>query len=238
MDANPEPSSRAQRGSPVHKGITAELVVEAALELTRERGFDGWSIRDLAARLGVATSAIYHHVGNREVVSRRVVQSLMAGFERTPAELSWQQWFERTLLQIRRALREYPGVAHWLLMHGPSMPEATDVVDAGIVALERAGFGGRAAYAYSLLFNQAVGTIALSDDRRLATADSGLGTMLSAFSALAPDSHGLAVISEQLLGPMSPGRGADDVLSRYYLATIRTTIRGLEAELDAGVDQP
>lgn len=239
MDASPEPSLQAREGHPVHKGITAELVVAAATELTRERGLDDWSVRDLAGRLGVATSSIYHHVGSRDVVIRRVVQSLVAGFERTPAELPWQQWFEQTLLRIRRALRGYPGVAHWLLMHGPSMPEATDIVDAGIGALELAGFGNRAAYAYSLLFNQAVGTIVLGDDRRLAAADSGLGTMLSAFSALAPDSHGLAVISEHLLGPMSPAdHGDDDFLASYYLAAIRTTIRGLEAELATGVDEP
>ena len=239
MDATSQASPQGQRGSPVHKGITAELVVEAALELTREQGFDGWSIRELAGRLGVATSAIYHHVGGREVVARRAVQSLVAGFERTPADLPWQQWFEQTLLRIRRGLQEYPGVAHWLLMHGPSMPEATDIVDAGIGALERAGFGSRSAYAYSLLFNLAVGTIVLSDDRRLATADSGLGAMLSAFSALAPESHGLAAISEQLLGPMAPAdHGDDDVRAAYYLATIRTTVRGLEAELALGVGNP
>ena len=239
METQSRPSSQAQRGYPVHKGITAELVVEAALELTRERGFDGWSVRELAGRLGVATSAIYHHVGGREVVTRRVVQSLVAGFERAPADLPWQQWFEQTLLRIRQGLQDYPGVAHWLLLHGPSMPEATDIVDAGIGALERAGFGNRAAYAYSLLFNLAVGTIVLSDDRRLATVDSGLGAMLSTFSALTPQSHGLAVISEHLLGPMVPAdHGDDDFRAAHYLATIRTTVRGLEAELALGLDRP
>lgn len=239
MDASPEPSLQAHEGHSPHKGITAEMVVEAATELTRERGLDGWSIRHLAGRLGVATSAIYHHVGGRDVVIRRVVQGLVAGFERPTATQPWQQWFEEMLLRIRRALRGYPGVAHWLLMHGPSMPEATDIVDAGIRALESAGFGNRAAYAYSLLFNQAVGAIVMGDDRRLATTDSDLSTMLSAFSALAPDSHGLAVISEQLLGPMSSAdHGDDDFLAAYYLAAIRTTVRGLEAELATGVDEP
>lgn len=240
MDASPETLQRAVRMRSAHKGITAELVVVAATELTRERGLTGWSVRDLARRLSVATSAVYHHVGGREEVIRRVVRGLVAGFERPPSDLPWQRWFEEMLLRIRRALREYPGVAHWFLMHGPSLPEATDIVDAGIGALERAGFGTRAAYAYSLLFNQAVGTIMIGDDRRQASDPArDLGTMLSAFTELAPASHGLAAISEHLLGPMSAAdHGDDGFLATYYLAAIRTTIRGLEAELAAGIDGP
>lgn len=223
--------SEPVRGSR-HKGISPDLVVRAATDLTRERGITGWSVRDLAGRLGVAPPSIYHHVGDRAEVIRQVVRGLVAGVDRPDPDLDWRDWFEQFLLGIRGALIAYPGVAHWFMMHGPSMRTATDIVDAGIATLERAGFGDRAGYAYTLLFNQAVGTIALSQDRRAAHSADGdrdLSAMLADFTRLAPSSHGVAVLTESVLLPLI---NDPDVEEAYYRQALRTTMRGLAAELD------
>ncbi len=39
------------------------------MELTRECGLEKWSIRDLAQRLGVVPSVIYHHYQNRDAIT-------------------------------------------------------------------------------------------------------------------------------------------------------------------------
>jgi AcrR family transcriptional regulator len=57
-----EPEGR-RRGRPGHDLAS---VLAAAVELFNERGYDGTSMRDLAARLGIAKSAIYHHVAGKE----------------------------------------------------------------------------------------------------------------------------------------------------------------------------
>lgn len=60
-----------------HVGLTADRVVDAALELTSESHLMGWSIRDLARHLGVAPSVVYHHVGGKDILSRRVAERVL-----------------------------------------------------------------------------------------------------------------------------------------------------------------
>jgi AcrR family transcriptional regulator len=218
-----------------HKGITAEIVVDAATQLTRERGLTGWSFRELAKRLDVAPSAIYHHVGDHAAVIRQVARRLVAEIERPDSALDWQDWFEQVLMAIRAKAADYPGVAHWFMMHGPTIPEAARIVDAGIAVLERAGFGDQSGYAYSLLFNQVVGLVAISQDRRLsnpADGDRTFSAMLPGFTQLAATSPGLEVLTESVLRPMLGGPDAEEA---YLRRALHTTMRGLAAEV--GLDR-
>jgi AcrR family transcriptional regulator len=52
-------------------------VLAVAVEIFNERGYDGTSMRDLSARLGIAKSAIYHHVtGKEELLSLALDRAL------------------------------------------------------------------------------------------------------------------------------------------------------------------
>jgi AcrR family transcriptional regulator len=52
-------------------------VLAVAVELFNEKGYEGTSMRDLAARLGIAKSAIYHHVtGKEELLSLALDRAL------------------------------------------------------------------------------------------------------------------------------------------------------------------
>jgi AcrR family transcriptional regulator len=52
-----------RRGRP---GYDLASVLAVAVEVFNERGYDGTSMSDLATRLGIAKSAIYHHVAGKE----------------------------------------------------------------------------------------------------------------------------------------------------------------------------
>lgn len=58
----------------------AALIRETAMRLTAQRGWDGVSIRDIAAAAQVSSSLVVHHyrtkAGLREAVDRRVVEAL------------------------------------------------------------------------------------------------------------------------------------------------------------------
>jgi len=54
-------------------------VLAVAVELFNERGYDGTSMRDLADRLGIAKSAIYHHVTGKEELLRLALDRALAG---------------------------------------------------------------------------------------------------------------------------------------------------------------
>jgi AcrR family transcriptional regulator len=54
-------------------------VLAVAVELFNERGYDGTSMRDLAARLGIAKSAIYHHVAGKEELLSLALDRALGG---------------------------------------------------------------------------------------------------------------------------------------------------------------
>lgn len=59
-------SNGAQPRGTAHAGLSAEMVIDAALQLVESEGSGALSMRRLAADLGVATTTIYWHVGNRD----------------------------------------------------------------------------------------------------------------------------------------------------------------------------
>ena len=69
-------SSGPRRGRP---GYDLASVLTVAVDLFNERGYDGTSMRDLAARLGIAKSAIYHHVAGKEELLRMALDRALAG---------------------------------------------------------------------------------------------------------------------------------------------------------------
>ncbi|MFI6486222.1 TetR/AcrR family transcriptional regulator [Streptomyces sp. NPDC050564] len=53
-----------------HHGELRNALLDAAEALVRERGVDGWSLREASARVGVSSSAVYHHFASRDVLVR------------------------------------------------------------------------------------------------------------------------------------------------------------------------
>lgn len=48
------------------KGLSSEAVIEAAIELINEKGYHGYSMRELAARLHIKPSSLYNHIEGME----------------------------------------------------------------------------------------------------------------------------------------------------------------------------
>ncbi|WP_375488819.1 TetR/AcrR family transcriptional regulator [uncultured Jatrophihabitans sp.] len=71
--ALPQP---ARRGRP---GYDLTSLLAVAVEVFNERGYDGTSMEDLARRLGIAKSAIYHHVSGKEQLLRLALDRSTAG---------------------------------------------------------------------------------------------------------------------------------------------------------------
>ena len=68
--------SPSRRGRP---GYDLESLLAVAVEIFNERGYDRTSMRDLAQRLGIAKSAIYHHVAGKEELLRMALDRALAG---------------------------------------------------------------------------------------------------------------------------------------------------------------
>lgn len=77
------PTRSARRGRP---GYDLESLLLVAVELFTERGYDGTSMEDLARRLGITKSAIYHHVPSKQELLRLGVDRALDGLFEVAAE--------------------------------------------------------------------------------------------------------------------------------------------------------
>ncbi|WP_083419228.1 MULTISPECIES: TetR family transcriptional regulator [unclassified Pseudofrankia] len=229
----------AERGRGTDVGtrvrLTPDRVIDAALELTRERGLDGWSIRDLAHALEVWPNTIAYHVGDREAILDAVVERVVAMMPNPPADLGWQDWFRAFLYPSRGIVGRYVGVARRLCRDGATVPSALPIMDRGIGLLAAAGFGDRAPLAYATLLNSAILLVALDDDRALAGhGRAAAATTLQTMAAPPGAGAGWATMQPWL---RSWAQDPDASRATLYRYTIECLLSGLEADLRAGAGQ-
>ncbi|WP_019030320.1 TetR/AcrR family transcriptional regulator [Salinispora arenicola] len=225
----PKPSS-----PPFHVGLTPARITDVAVNLTRESHLFGWSIRDLAGRLDVAPSVIYHHIGGKDRIARHVVERVLETLAPPPASPDWQAWFRALLDSIYPAVSVHPGVAKWLLMHGPTIPSVIPVVDTGISVLQHAGFGDRAGLAYAALLNNAMLSVSIGDERLIHEDDGPRdhAAMMEEFRLATTDSPGVAVLTEVLITPfLEDDSAAAHQREAYYRFVNDITIAGLAVML-------
>lgn len=222
--------------APFHVGLTPKRVVDAATELTRQTHLMTWSIRDLAGKLGIAASGIYHHVGGKDLLCREVVERMLERIQLPDPQLPWQDWFRTLLYEVGPIAAEYPGTAKWMLMHGPTLPGVLPVLEAGMVKLTDAGFGERATFAYALMLNNAMLTVSVSDDRLQHEGDGPRdhATMMAEFGELTTSSPQAQAMGQDFIGRLAQGgQEATQMRWVYYRLVVDTTIAGLEASIFA-----
>jgi AcrR family transcriptional regulator len=64
--------------APSRSPLTRERVLDAAYEILDAEGIDGLTVRGLAAKLGVAATAIYWHVGDKQALLDALVDRIIA----------------------------------------------------------------------------------------------------------------------------------------------------------------
>ncbi|MFE5409220.1 TetR/AcrR family transcriptional regulator [Microbacterium sp. NPDC056569] len=77
MSASAE-TSPARRGRP---GYDREQVLGVAVALFNEQGYDATSVADLATRLGLTKSALYHHFDSKEQLLALALDEALDGLE-------------------------------------------------------------------------------------------------------------------------------------------------------------
>lgn len=220
-----------------HVGLTADSVIDAAVDLTHESHLFSWSIRDLARRLAVTPSSIYHHVGGKDLLSRCVVERVAGRFIVPDPELDWQSWFRGFLFPMGPVAMDYPGVAKWILMHGPTVQAVFPALGAGLRTLRHAGFGDDCYRAYAVLVNTAATTIAIGDDRLQHEEDGPRdhSAMMRDFEQIAARGSDTSAFSRAMIHPFTGnGTAAREARLAYYRFAIETTIAGLESRLQKG----
>ncbi len=138
-----------------HHGQLRGALLDAAEDLVRERGTDGWSLREVSARVGVSPSAAYHHFSSRDALvhalSARVLTRLGARMSDAAAQAAGPGTDpQQTLVAAGRAYVRWavddPAVARLAFGSGAHHPDDAgpsphphDVLDAELDRLAEAG---------------------------------------------------------------------------------------------------
>jgi len=136
-----------RRGRPGHDQAA---VLRIAIDLFNRQGYDGTSMGDLAAELGVTKSAIYHHVPSKEHLLSEALDEALEGLESaiTAAEvMTGASAYERLTSVVRQSVEvlvaHQPAVTLLLRVRGNSDVETRALsrrrrIDARLSALVQA----------------------------------------------------------------------------------------------------
>lgn len=103
-----------RRGRP---GYDRDQVVRIAVQLFNEQGYDATSVADLAARLGLTKSALYHHVSSKEAILQSALDDALGALEGALADALATQ--DAAIDRLRHVVR---GAVHVLTER---LPEVT-----------------------------------------------------------------------------------------------------------------
>lgn len=149
--------------------LSRDLIVETALTIARTEGLPKATMRAVGSRLGVTPMALYRHLSDRDELNRLVVDRIGAAFalDCTP-DADWEEK-ARSWARVQRAgLRDYPGVAAWLMDNGPAGANAYRILDILAAALTEAGFDdARVARGATLIMSWTFSRVAIEDNADL-----------------------------------------------------------------------
>ena len=134
---------RVQRRTRRVAGLTREKVAAAALDLLDREGLDGFTMRLLAADLGVQVGALYVHVRDKETLLADVTELILGEIE-LPADEDWLAWLRSLAHTYRSVLHQHARTAQ--LMSGQLVSNSAHdfpVVEGALAALARGGFTGQ-----------------------------------------------------------------------------------------------
>lgn len=122
--------------------LTAEAIVERALEIGDAEGLDAVTIRRLATELGVTPMALYWHFKNKEQLLVGMADHLIDGFAAKPADQrSWQEQLRDLVEGLIRTLRNYPCAKNVLeQVDQTEVPSFLKVWDQALGLARTAGF--------------------------------------------------------------------------------------------------
>lgn len=215
-------------------GLTPERVVSCACTLTKDRGLQGWTVRDLAAALDVVPSVVYHYFPTKKAIHDGIRDQVCAGLTWPEEGLDWQDWFIQVLTALRATLLDYNGLTHHLKesfeLGVPPRP-LLPLFEAAIAQLDRAGFGENVIPAYAMIINVSLGAIEQRDRQSVLSADRhDITAMVAQLGTLTEESPALARLREGLPARLPTPEG-EEISENYFRLLIRSLLTGIEHEL-------
>ncbi|WP_251092101.1 TetR/AcrR family transcriptional regulator [Streptomyces sp. Caat 7-52] len=134
------------RVAPAREPLSSERVVDAAFTVLDRQGLDRLSMRQVAAELGVAVSALYAHVSSKDDLLELMYARLFDSFEMpAPDPERWREQVRDYARSWRHCLLAHRDMARISLAHVPFTAELLPHVEALLAVFRTAGLPDRIA---------------------------------------------------------------------------------------------
>ncbi|TWD83898.1 TetR family transcriptional regulator [Kribbella amoyensis] len=168
--------------------LSAELIVRTALDLMETKGLDAFSLRGVAAALGVGPMALYTYFRNKDDLYDAVRDHLMALVPDVPADVPWPDQVRAVCRGLRTLMLEHPCLAQLLSGRPLSGHETARTAEGLLGVLRSAGFDKEtAARTHTTLFTYVLGStsweIQMAAERRDPDAWRRLRTTMESLSS-------------------------------------------------------
>jgi len=133
--------SRPGRKARVKPRLDRSQIVQAALDLLDDVGFDALTMRNLAKKLGVKAASLYWHVHNKQDLLSLLADEICASMREPDRTLPWRKQLEELGNEYRRVLLAHRDAARVLAESGaPSGPHRLRLTEILLRTLLEAGF--------------------------------------------------------------------------------------------------
>ena len=206
-----------------HRGLTTEVVVDAALRLADAGGIDAVSLRRLATDLDVTPMAIYRHVRDKAQLLDLMADRLLTQLDLPPpSDPTWQESLRRVATGFLAIVQQHPA-APFLLARPFESVAALRVSESLLAILARAGFApAEAVRLMQVLTGMLLGPAIHRATYAAAWRDRPPGVAAEASTALpAAEFPHLSEVAEHLMD-WSAGPELDRLLIDLWVAGVET----------------
>ncbi len=135
LGRRPEKAARARAA----ERLSADRIVDVAIEQMRESGYDAVTMRSIARQLDTGPASLYAHVAGREELDQLVVARVSEQWQLPdPDPEHWDDQLRRAMHELLEIYRAHPGVARCTMGMIPTTPGSL-VSAERLLALLRAG---------------------------------------------------------------------------------------------------
>jgi AcrR family transcriptional regulator len=140
MNQSPwQPISPEKPARPVRTPLTRERIVDAAMRILLDQGYEAVSMRKVAQALETGPASLYAHVANKGELDQLMVDRAAAGIEVPAADPDrWQEQLKDAMRSMLKVMRANPGVARAAIGQVPLGERALTSTE-GILAILKAG---------------------------------------------------------------------------------------------------
>ena len=120
--------------------LSRERVLQTAIRLADENGFESLSMRKLGEELGVQAMSLYNHVAGKDDLRDGMVDIVMEEIEAPPEDLEWKPALRQSAISAYEALIRHPWACSLMLSSPRLIPARMNWMEGVLKTLREGGF--------------------------------------------------------------------------------------------------